>query len=71
MIITNWGADRVVGFTDLSDGLHFAGIAGFDDFGDLTVTNASGSTRVTFGGNTILIVGLAVGDFSAADCTFA
>lgn len=70
---TGWGADSITGFTDDGDVIRFDSTAGvgLDDFTDLTITGNATQTLITFGTDTILLDGLDVALFTAADVQFA
>jgi Ca2+-binding RTX toxin-like protein len=69
---SGWGDDTVTGFTDGDDLIRFEATAGagLDDFADLTITGDATQTLITFGLDTILLDGLDVALFSAADVEF-
>ena len=70
---TGWGQDSSTGFDEGADRIRFEGTAGagLDDFADLTITGDATQTLITFGADTVLLDGLDVALFSAADVTFA
>jgi Ca2+-binding RTX toxin-like protein len=63
----SWGRDQILDF-DSADQLFFTGIAGLDEFADLTQSIVSGNVQIAFGTNTIALVGhtnfLTADDFS-------
>lgn len=70
---TGWGQDSIAGYDEGADRIRFEGTAGagLDDFADLTITGDATQTLITFGADTVLLDGLDVALFSAADVTFA
>ncbi|HYJ53380.1 MAG TPA: hypothetical protein VEW04_09420, partial [Allosphingosinicella sp.] len=65
------GDDRVTDFEHNKDTIHFAGIAGVDDFGDLTFTKIGSDVLVTWGASdSILLEGVKLNQIHAADFTF-
>jgi|GEM_PF-847305 len=66
---TGWGDDVIVGFEDGNDLIDMSGLG--IDFSDLSFTFVSGQTTlVEFGGDSILVLGINIGDLDAADFVF-
>ena len=64
------GDDRIADFQSL-DTIRFEGIAGVDDFGDLTLTRSGRDTLITWGlGDSILVEGMHPSHFNPADFSF-
>ena len=68
---TGWGDDTITGFDDGVDLIRFDSVAGPRDFADLAISGDATRTLITFGADTILLEGLDMGLFSAADVVFA
>ncbi len=70
---TGWGNDTVTGFEDGADTIRFDGTAGagLDEFTDVAISGNATQTLITFGADTILLSGLDIALFTAADVTFA
>ncbi|HYI39418.1 MAG TPA: calcium-binding protein [Allosphingosinicella sp.] len=65
------GHDRVTDFAK-KDSIAIAGVAGVDDFSDLTIVNAGGSAVISWGtGDSITLDGYKANKLSAADFSFA
>ena len=64
-----WGVDTIHDFEDGVDRIQFNTTATLDDFTDLTVSSASGNAILTFGADSITIIG-AAGLITAADVDF-
>lgn len=64
-----FGNDTVTDFQNGLDKIRVTGIAGVDDFSDLTVADdGAGGTRITFpDGSTMTLQGVAVGQIDAGD----
>jgi Ca2+-binding RTX toxin-like protein len=66
---TGWGADRILDFKiGGAEKLSFDGIAGLTAFAQLTVTSDASGTTVAFGGNSVLLQGVA--SVTAGDVLF-
>ncbi len=67
-----FGADRITDFADGVDLISFQGIAGVDDFSDLTITaNGSGWAVITLAdGSSITLTGVTTGQVDASDFLF-
>jgi Ca2+-binding RTX toxin-like protein len=64
------GDDSITDFQN-HDTIRFEGIAGVDDFGDLTLTAMGGGTLITWGtGDSVLVQGVTPGHLHASDFTF-
>ncbi len=64
------GDDRITDFQN-HDTIRFEGIAGVDDFSDLTLTRVGHDTLITWGaGDSILVEGIRPSQLHAADFTF-
>jgi len=63
------GADTILDFADGSDTIRFQGVAGLDDFSDLTLsTNGAGWAVITLpDGSTITLTGITQGQVDASD----
>ena len=64
-----WGIDTIHDYEDGVDRIEFIATATLNDFGDLTVSSASGDAVLTFGADSITIIG-AAGLITAADVDF-
>ncbi|MCB1451065.1 MAG: hypothetical protein KDJ67_13265 [Nitratireductor sp.] len=64
-----WGVDTIHDFEDGVDRIQFNTTATLDDFTDLTVSSASGNAILTFGADSITIIG-AAGLITASDVDF-
>jgi Ca2+-binding RTX toxin-like protein len=67
---TGGNTDTVTSWEDGSDLLEFSGVAGLDDFGDLTVSANGGNAEVRFGTDLLVIVVGAAGQIHADDILF-
>ena len=67
--MANFGSDTVTDFADGTDKIRITGIAGVDDFSDLSVTtNGSGWAVITLpDGSTITLTGVTAGQVDASD----
>jgi Ca2+-binding RTX toxin-like protein len=68
---TGGGTDTVTSWEDGSDLLEFNGVAGIDDFSDLTVTDNGANAEVRFGSDLLIVVVGAQGQIDATDFQFA
>jgi len=68
-----WGDDTVTGFDDGTDLIRFEGTsgAGLDSFDDLVVSGDGTQTVVSFGADSITLLGLDVALFGVADVAFS
>ena len=66
------GDDAITDFTDHQDRIRFEGIAGVDDFSDLTITALGPDVQITWGdgSNSILLEGVSLAAIGAADFLF-
>ena len=65
------GDDRVTDFENGHDRIRFEGIAGVDDFSDLTITAVGSDVLITWGtGDSILLEGTPIGVIGASDFLF-
>ncbi len=55
-----WGVDRITDFEIGIDTIRFQGVAGLDDFDQLSVTTVVGGTQIAFAGQSILLANLFV-----------
>ena len=67
---TGWGSDRILDFgIGGAEKLSFDGIGGLTSFAQLTLTSGAGGLTVSFGGNSVLLQGVA--SITAGEVTFA
>jgi serralysin len=55
----NWEDDSITDFAIGQDVIYMTGVTGLDSFSQLVVTDVAGGAQVAFGGNTLLLSGLA------------
>lgn len=66
-----WGDDRIVDFADNGiEKIDLSLVTGIDNLGDLTISNQNGSALISFGTDSILLTGVAVGSVDAGDFLF-
>ena len=57
---TGWGDDKVIDFdVDGNERIEFSSVSGLDSFDDLTITDDGIDTTISFGGDSILLLGVA------------
>ena len=67
----NWGDDTITDFEDGGDLLDFRTVTGVDALNDLTIFNdANGDAVVSFGNDSITLLGIDAADITAADFLF-
>jgi len=64
------GFDYIADWEDGVDTIDFSGNANVTEFADLTISDNGSSTRIEFGGNTILVIG-SIGEIDDTDFAFA
>ena len=66
-----WGDDTIHDFANNGlEKINLAAVSGIANIGDLTITNAGGGALITFGANTIHVLGLTAGQLDNSDFIF-
>ena len=70
LFASSWGADSVTDFTRTQDKIVFQGVDGLTSFAALTISAAGADADIAFGGQHILLRGVAAQSLTASDFLF-
>ena len=66
-----WGADTITDFANNGiEKINLFGVTGIEDIGDLTIADQAGGALVSFGGNSILVLGVTATQLDSSDFIF-